>query len=217
MISASNFDRHFEKCNGKKSLFEFTGLCKYCGKQCKNANSQAAHENRCKNNPRRRIPSGWVSKAKGKTAEERYGENKAKELKEKAKERQLGVSHPWTDEMKRKQSELKKHLYQLHPEKHPNRRLANNKSRMSYPEALVYEELTKLKIDFEHQKAVLGFFVDFHLIDKKIFLEVDGAYWHDPEKDRVRDNLLQKEYPDIKIVRIQAKNVLKNFYEAGVV
>jgi hypothetical protein len=52
----------------------------------------------------------------------------------------------WTEEKRKEQSERKKKLYKEHPEKHPNRKLANNRSRMNYPEQVTYDWLLQNNI-----------------------------------------------------------------------
>ena len=71
---------------------------------------------------------------------------------------------------------------------HPNRKLANNRSRMSYPEKVAYDHLTSSGIEFQHQFQIDKFFPDF-VIGNKI-IEIDGAKWHDAEKDKARDKIL---------------------------
>jgi very-short-patch-repair endonuclease len=115
----------------------------------------------------------------------------------------------WTLERKKIQSERKKALYKKYPEKHPNYKLANNKIQMSYPEKLAYCFLEDNKIEFEHQKQILNYFCDFYIKDKNIIIEVDGEYFHDEEKDKQRDAEIENE--GYEIIRIPAKNVIKNF------
>jgi hypothetical protein len=61
--SLSCFDRHYKRCDGnitywkKRASGELTvdneTICKFCQKQCKNANSQRNHSRLCKSNPNR--------------------------------------------------------------------------------------------------------------------------------------------------------------------
>jgi hypothetical protein len=50
-VSLKNLKRHQETCNKYKDRLDFK--CIYCQKQCKNINSLAQHEVRCKHNPDR--------------------------------------------------------------------------------------------------------------------------------------------------------------------
>ena len=87
----------------------------------------------------------------------------------------------WTPERRKLQSEAKKKLYKEHPEKHPNRKLANNRQQMSYPEKLVYDWLTTQSIEFIHQRKIDKYYVDFNI--GSLCIEVDGKYFHNKESD----------------------------------
>ena len=67
----------------------------------------------------------------------------------------------WTPERRKQQSDRKKKLFSEHPEKHPNRILANNRVNMSYPERLVFDWLKSQNIDFEHNRRIDRYYVDF--------------------------------------------------------
>jgi very-short-patch-repair endonuclease len=95
----------------------------------------------------------------------------------------------WQDEKNRKKkSEWRKQLHKDYPETHPNRRLAGNRNRMSFPERLVFDYLTELNIKFDHQKKVEGFYPDF--VIGQLIIEVDGERWHCRKKDNDRDQVL---------------------------
>ena len=91
--------------------------------------------------------------------------------------------------MKKAKSEWRKQLHKDNPEAHPNRRLAGNRSKMSYPEQVAFDYLTRTGVQFEHQKCVLKYFPDFVL--GGVIIEIDGSYWHDKEKDALRDQELK--------------------------
>ena len=96
-------------------------------------------------------------------------------------------------EQRLEKSKWRKELHRTNPEAHPNRRLANNRSRMNYPERIIFDLLTELGLPFEHQKRIEGYYPDF-VIGNQI-IEIDGKYWHSDEKDKVRDeNLRAKGY-----------------------
>jgi very-short-patch-repair endonuclease len=115
-------------------------------------------------------------------------------------------SADWGDESRGKQRRNMLRRIAENPMNHPNRKLANNRKKMSYPERLVYDSLTAAGVDFEHGKQVGIYFPDF-IIGKRIF-EVDGARWHDSIKDAIRDkNLVALGYT---VERIPAREVLKN-------
>lgn len=91
---------------------------------------------------------------------------------------------------RKEQSERKKKLFIEHPEKHPNRLVANNRKRMTYPERLVYDFLVENKIEFEHNKKILKYYPDF--VIGNIIIEVDSEHWHNVEYDNVKDLAISK-------------------------
>jgi very-short-patch-repair endonuclease/predicted RNA-binding Zn-ribbon protein involved in translation (DUF1610 family) len=98
-------------------------------------------------------------------------------------------SKMWSTPEKRKEkSDWRIRLHQEHPETHPNRRLAGNRNKMSYPEQIVYDFLTKKGIKFEHNFRIGNYFPDFTI--GNICIEVDGKRWHDPERDQKRDAII---------------------------
>lgn len=112
----------------------------------------------------------------------------------------------WTPERRKAQSEAKKKLYAEHPEKHPNRKLANNRTKMSYPEKLVNDWLTSQGIEFIHQRHIDKYFVDFNI--GSLCIEVDGKAFHNAEYDANRDKVIES--LGFKIRRVSASNVIKH-------
>lgn len=163
--------------------------CSHCQKECKNHNSYRNHERCCTSNPNRKYyKNGMLGRAawnRGLTKEDprvkKNAENVSKALKGKP-------GRIWTEDQRKAKSEWRKKLHKEHPETHPNRRLAGNRKKMTYPEKVAYDFLSKLGIKFEHQKQIDKFFPDF-VIDKLI-IEIDGANWHNKEKDDSRDKVL---------------------------
>jgi very-short-patch-repair endonuclease len=108
-----------------------------------------------------------------------------------------------------KQSQSLKKFYSEHPEAHPNRKLANNRSKMSYPEKIVYDWLTEKNISFEHNKLIrtktITRYVDFYLKANNLIIEVDGEFWHNRkiEKDKKKD--FEAEEAGYTTLRIKAK------------
>jgi len=113
---------------------------------------------------------------------------------------------PFSDESKRKMSNSRKKLLQERPELHPNRILAGNRNKMSFPERLAFDYLTNENISFKHNAKIGKYFVDFLIGD--IAIEIDGERWHDAQKDAIRDEKISLH--GIKIFRFKAKEVLKN-------
>lgn len=75
---------------------------------------------------------------------------------------------------------------------------------MTYPERVAFEFLVRSGVEFEHQKPISGFYVDFCIND--VIIEIDGEYWHPVgnEKDRVRDEKLVSE--GYTVFRIRSKD-----------
>lgn len=116
----------------------------------------------------------------------------------------------WTEERRHERSEQKKKLYSEHPEKHPNRKLAGNRKQMTYPEQIAFDWLTNHNIIFEHQKEFCfdgnKRFVDFYIPSRKLFIEIDGEYWHKEgnEADKIKDELAKVN--GYQTLRIKPKN-----------
>lgn len=114
----------------------------------------------------------------------------------------------WTEERRKAKSSWKKELHRKHPELHPNRLLANNRNKMTYPEKVAYDYLVSKGIEFEHQKPIAGFFVDFCI--NSVIIEIDGEHWH-PEgndKDAHRDQILKNE--GYTVYRIRSKEQIED-------
>ena len=164
--------------------------CKFCNKNCKSLNSFKNHERLCPHNPDRK----YVSHTKGKTP---WNKGLTKETDERVAENAKGVSNTlkgrpssvvWTDEMRKAKSDWRKQFHKDFPEMHPNRRLAGNRKKMSYPEKVAYDYLTRYNIVFEHNKKIDKYYPDF--VIGKLIVEIDGAQWHDKEKDKIRDEII---------------------------
>jgi very-short-patch-repair endonuclease len=50
--------------------------------------------------------------------------------------------------------------------------------------------LTQLKIDYMQEHYIRPYRIDFYLPQWQVALEVDGLYWHNPERDNKRDHAL---------------------------
>lgn len=177
-------------------------ICKHCEKECKNKNSLGNHERLCKENPNRQesnfkyLKEPW-NKGLDKTDPRVAKQAAATSIALKGKPSRT----VWTDEMRKAKSEWRKKLHEEHPEMHPNRKLAGNRSSMSYPERVAYEYLQSLGVEFEHQKRVIGFYPDF--VIGKTIIEIDGERWHNAEKDAIRDKKLNDE--GYVVYRIKSK------------
>lgn len=192
--------------------------CRFCGVSCKNDNSYRQHLIRCQGNPDRieitsyfKHQGGGIPWNKGlsKENDKRVASaaiNLSKTMKLVVKRGDYAGpcrTEFWSKDKRTEKSLEKKRLYEQFPEKHPNRKLAFNKSRISYPERVALEWLILNGIQFEHQRKIANFFVDFCI--GNTILEIDGERWHPigNEKDASRDLALTK--MGFKIIRIRSK------------
>lgn len=168
--------------------------CRYCSKTCINNNSLRNHERLCRDNPDRQespfTKSGKITpwnKGLTKESDPRVAEG-GRKISEKLKGRSSTVV--WTEEMRKRKSEWRKRFHELDPDSHPNRKLAGNRKKMSYPERVAFDFLKSHGISFEHNKKIGRFYPDF--VIGTLIIEIDGPYWHDPIKDGIRDKELEK-------------------------
>lgn len=87
------------------------------------------------------------------------------------------------------------------------RKLLAKGGKLTDIEKIIDNYLHKNKIKHEHEYAVGRKVVDFYLPELKLFLEADGAYWHDSDKDAVRDLYISRIRPEIKIIRCTEKTI----------
>lgn len=216
-ISLSNFKKHHNVCgNNKRKPKKYDYLrmddgnykCDICGKVY-GPNGIGRHY--WKNHTKEGQEFSITSWNKGKTTETHPelasslsagGKATGKLIKE-GKIKSAFSEYMKTDEARKEQSKRKKELYKKHPEKHPNRKLAGNRNKMSFPEKLVFDFLTESDIVFEHNKRVGKYYPDF-VIGTQI-IEVDGERWHDEESDTTRDKELNK--MGFEVERFQTKPI----------
>lgn len=85
---------------------------------------------------------------------------------------------------------------------------------LSPPEARLWTALKTLRPDgltFRRQAPVLGYYLDFACLGRRIDIEVDGAHHFDPDRmrrDRFRDRILTR--AGFAVLRIPAVDVLQN-------
>jgi very-short-patch-repair endonuclease len=77
-------------------------------------------------------------------------------------------------------------FYAENPDKHPNRILAKRGHETGI-ERTMRLALDQAGIAYEPQHPAGRHFIDFALVGPMIAVEVDGAYWHTPERDAERD------------------------------
>jgi very-short-patch-repair endonuclease len=180
--------------------------CCYCNKECKNTNSHRNHERLCPNNSNRNYKNGMKDKIpwnKGLTKEDPRVAKNANAISEATKGK---IGKPWTAEQKKAKSEWRKQYHIDHPEAHPNRKLAGNRSKMSYPEQVAYDWLTENKVNFEHNKKIGKFFPDF-VVNDNVIIEIDGEHWHNEEKDSKKDSFFEE--AGYTVIRIKAKEMIQ--------
>lgn len=190
-------------------IFEVESLnCRFCGKESANPNSHRNHERLCPQNPDRK----YVSHTKGKPS---WNKGLSKDTDARVATNAVAVSAAmkgkpsktvWTDAMRQAKSAWRKQLHIDHPEMHPNRRLAGNRNKMTYPEKVAYEFLVKSGVKFEHQKQIGRFFPDF--VIGNVIIEIDGARWHNTESDQKRDAILSD--MGYKVYRINSKERIED-------
>ena len=224
-MSNANYSKHV-KAHDKPSRYcksvDHDGLnCKYCGKLCKHKNSLAQHEIRCRNNPdklavpEKLLTSPAWNKGLTKDTDTRVAKNAASvsnALQQKVSDGWkpfFATDDFWTEEMRAQRSEEKIQFFKEHPELHPNRRLASNKT-MTYPEQLAANWLTKHNISYVYQYKTTfndkSRYVDFYLEDFKLYIEIDGEYWHAKSEARdIEKDLFALENQGTRTLRIKPK------------
>ena len=87
--------------------------------------------------------------------------------------------------------------------------LASRKARPSSIEISIKNIFDKCNIDYEQEKRIGKYRVDFYL-DSGLIIECDGEYWHRDKKykDRARDINLRKQ--DFSIIRLKEKDIKYN-------
>lgn len=190
-------------------------ICKFCLSEKHNHNSLRNHERLCKSNPDKQESS---FKKYNETREGSWNKGLTKNIDIRVKQNGISVSKVmkgiapkfiWTEKLRKEQSERKKKLYSEFPEKHPNKKLANNRLKMSYPEKIAYDWLTSKQIEFLHNEKIDRFYPDF--VVNNTIIEIDGEYWHNIETDKNRDEILNS--LGYKVYRIKAKENIEQRLE----
>lgn len=198
-------------------------ICKFCNKECKNLISVGVHEGLCHDNPQKRAhPRGfkgkspWHAGLSAKTNETL--KNQAKKISKSMKSMKSlydsgyntasQTQEYWTEDRREQRRQWRKELHINNPESHPNRKLANNKLKMTYPELVAFNWFTDHNVSFEHQKKINSYFVDF-CIDN-VIIEIDGERWHPigNEKDKIRDEELTS--LGYEVIRIRSKERIED-------
>ena len=154
-------------------------ICKYCGKECKNKNSLAQHEIRCKENPNRIISYFCGDYNKTRKPTNKYIKAKelglsiptlSKEAKEKIGNIWRGKKLP--EEMKQKISLSRKKYLEEHPDEIPFK--LNHSSKQSYPEKYFEELFINENIPLKYHKQIGRYELDFYNDNLMKYVEIDG-------------------------------------------
>ena len=103
-------------------------------------------------------------------------------------------------ETKQKVKESLNELFEKHPEKRLNARMAKHRKsgKKTYIEARMIEMLDNMEISYVFQYPILRYNVDFAIPELKIVIECDGEYWHqDKVKEQKRDAKIKEAGWDI--------------------
>jgi very-short-patch-repair endonuclease len=176
-------------------------VCCHCGKECKNRNSYINHERLCPLNLKRQYVNGMTGKVAWNSGRTKKDNNKVLQYAQTIKSNFLNgkIRKAWkgkhlSQATKDKLSKSRLKFLKIHPEMHPNNLLSGNRSRLTYPEQLVFNYLTEQKIEFINHIQIDRYWPDFVLFSKFI-IEVDGERWHSnvkqKEYDKNRDNKLK--------------------------
>lgn len=119
---------------------------------------------------------------------ETLGKNRTPELYKKMVEtRRKRGNYKVTDEQKIKESEAMKRLFDEHPEKHPNARMANRKYLNSQKRLFEYFKKIWPEAIMEYRITGTRRFADIAIPSLKIDIEFDGEFWHNKNEDNIRD------------------------------
>lgn len=163
--------------------------CQYCSKECKNKNSFTNHQRLCPKNPDRVYKNGMAGKTPWNKGLLKETDDRVAAYANALKGRPSTAV--WTEEMRKAQSAMVIERHLNFPETHVNRRVAGNRSKMTYPEQVAHDWLVANNIEFDHNKKVGKYFPDF-LVGSTI-IEIDGEHWHPigNERDAIRDSELR--------------------------
>ena len=93
------------------------------------------------------------------------------------------------------------------------RRATELRKSMTFSEVLLWNSLKNFQMmgyDFDRQRSILNFIVDFYSKDLNLVIEVDGITHHDEDvitKDEIRDTDLKK--IGISVLRLNALDIIK--------
>lgn len=217
-ISLSNFKSHIQSCERRKN------------KVVKNDGFSIIEGNKCKCNYCDRIfhikgiythiwrshtevGKKFISTPKGTIVA--WNKGLSKETNDSLKKMGQSISKttkgkpgkPLSESHKKKLSEMLKKRYKDNPELHPNRILAGNRNKWTYPEKVAADWFDIHNINFEYNKKIDRFYPDFTI--DKLIIEIDGEQFHqDKEYDQNRDKILTD--LGYTIIRINSKEKIED-------
>lgn len=210
-----------------------TYICKYCGKVCKNNNSLAQHEIRCKENPNKiKIVSNFVEYNNSIKNGERKASNqfiKAKELglpiPEVSEETRKKLGKGWRgkylpEEMKNKISSSMKRVVKEKPESYNGVNINGKVKKYDYKgikldgswELIVAQYLDFNNIKWERTRKGFEYiwnndkhiyYPDFYLTDYNVYIEVKGF-------ETERDYIKWKSLSNLIIIKRKEIDDIKN-------
>lgn len=214
-------------------------ICKYCGKICKNKNSLAQHEVRCKENPNRIITAfsnikfqkdpKIIAKVKahyqkcfcqycGRSFSRKESKNLHERFCKENPNKEICVGHPLTEENKKRISEGMKKAHAEGRAHNIGECRWNNEP--SYPEKWFMEMSKNEGIDqnYIRECPFHKFSLDFAWADMKKVIEIDGEQHHrdtkQKERDVEKDRLLAEEgWKELRIDWSDICNDTKNWIE----
>ena len=65
--------------------------------------------------------------------------------------------------------------------------MAKNKKNWTRPERIAADWFDAQGIKYEYNKKIDRYYPDFHIVGTMTIIEIDGQYWHDKDKDAIRD------------------------------
>lgn len=172
-------------------------VCQYCGKECKNKNSLAQHEIRCKQNPNR-IVSPFVKYNKSNKKYKNHFDKANKlgykiQVSENVINACKKLNKGYISESQRnKISESRKKYLNEHPDKIPFK--LNHSSKISYPEQYFIELFNNENIPLKYHLQVSRYELDFYNEDLMKYVEIDGEQHYSEsmiEHDKIRTEFLE--------------------------
>lgn len=196
--------------------------CKYCGKECKKFGLKN-HETYCNANPNKKSRKGKNNPSFGKKGGNQYTAHNDFELSDDTRKKlsEKSTIHNkeyWTNENKKRQSELMKEVVKRHPESYSAANINGRVKKVEYKgykldggwELIVAKWLDEKNIKWEKNihgfeyewKGKRTYYPDFFLPDMNLYIEVKG---YERPVDKVKwaavSNLVVLKHKEIKLIK----------------